>query len=730
MADFFNVTSNVSQFGPDDCDINRYKQAGEYALESKQWACLSKQYHDDAVTDVTNILENAGDQATLVALAQPEGFGVIGQAFYQDIRGYQGNHTSVFCRGGSAPLDGGEGIFDLYTTSSTTIQDDGCVHIIDSLGRVWKRRMVDSTVYMKWAGAKTLTKTQQPQDDAFKACLKAAANLSSNGYPQSIITGSDSDVIYLSERHYIRCGNFPESLSWDLPPNSGGRFGIRGRFALGQGAGWFIVQANRPLFDIEVDNTGISFTTKNFTDAQIKTLVEDNYMLRLESMVNAPEMNIKASNYPGTVLYSKGKWDYSDVTAQWPDLNKTLPSMQNLGSVVFNAKTCGRDFFLNNCGAGFGHMHSVWTQNNSQPGLLRNMYDVTLTFEDYVPHNETRGGLIIDTCGTLSLENILIGAGGIGHLCIWDSRNCHINRNIAICGNTTYAASNHTEDLYAMEICNSEVHISGAHAQNSGRYLRVGFNSQVTFDHLTCWDVCKLIEMTNDLTKLKYRGQRVAAVLDPVRVYINSGFAQALNSATMGWPCAPVITIDNTVGQDFKLFLRNFWMNNIHAGYTTEAEAKLAIISCESDSELGTVDIDSGVKLEGNTNNYVIRLAKKGQLGMVRTRQTDFCRVRYTDDNSQSSFAMRESPHPLTNTPIPSGTVFSYPYRRPGRYRVDITINGGSASVTINGQVRYRFTSNGLFSLWYDLKYQEQVSVVYTGSVVESTPQWRYILEE
>lgn len=78
MADFFNVTSNVSQFGPDDCDINRYKQAGEYALESKQWACLSKQYHDDAVTDVTNILENAGDQETLVALAQPIGATKVG----------------------------------------------------------------------------------------------------------------------------------------------------------------------------------------------------------------------------------------------------------------------------------------------------------------------------------------------------------------------------------------------------------------------------------------------------------------------------------------------------------------------------------------------------------------------------------------------------------------------------------------------------------------------------
>lgn len=78
MADFFNVTSNVSQFGPDDCDINRYKQAGEYALESKQWACLSKQYHDDAVTDVTNILNNAGDQATLVALAQPTGASKVG----------------------------------------------------------------------------------------------------------------------------------------------------------------------------------------------------------------------------------------------------------------------------------------------------------------------------------------------------------------------------------------------------------------------------------------------------------------------------------------------------------------------------------------------------------------------------------------------------------------------------------------------------------------------------
>ncbi|WP_458020240.1 hypothetical protein, partial [Klebsiella pneumoniae] len=144
-----------------------------------------------------------------------------------------------------------------------------------------------------------------------------------------------------------------------------------------------------------------------------------------------------------------------------------------------------------------GHWASVWVQNNRIYGWIANCYDLTMTFENYIPHNEKSGGLVFSECGTMSLMNVLVGAGGIGDLCIWDCRNFNVDRHIAICGNTTWAASNQVDDLYALEICNSEVNVSGGHAQNSGRFMRIGFNSRVTFQHFTCWYVSEFILATN-----------------------------------------------------------------------------------------------------------------------------------------------------------------------------------------------------------------------------------------
>lgn len=730
---YYNITGDTLA---GDMNVNGYRINNvPDAISSSQPVTLNQLNAEAAA-------RAAGDASTLASSKNYTDGVFLGAASLKDIisvpsmsilRGMEptSSYQQVYLRGYSSTSSAGGGLF--FYDPALVKNDDDCVHIKTPSGKVWKRVGVGKEIKMEWAGALDTTQTVAAQDSAFANCLKAAASLSPTGYPQSIIKGLDTGVVYLASRHFIRCGTFPESLSWMLPATGGGmRFGIDGTFAIGQNAGFFVVQANNPLFKLRVDNTPIAFRTGNYTDSQIATLVDSNYILRLESMVNAPEFDLQIGNYPGTVLYSKGKTDYSDVTAQWPDLTTVLPSIQNIGKAAINIKTCGRDFYLNNCGAGFGHMHSVWTQNNSQPGQLNSLYDVTLTFEDYVPHTETRGGLIINACGTLSLENILIGAGGIGHLCVWDSRNVHINRHIAICGNTTWASSNQTDDLYALEICNSEVNISGAHAQNSGRFLRVGFNSQVTFNHLTGWDVSRLILMTNDLTKLKYRGQRQAELLDPSRVYINGGFLQNLNAQQFGWACAPVITIDSTIGGDFKFFMRNVWMNNIHAGYGAETEANLAIIDVQSTSSTGTVDIDSGTRLEGNITNYVIRLANKNQLGMIRTRQTDFCRVRYTDDNSQSSFAMRESSHPNGTTAIPiDGSTYSYAYRRPAKYFVSLTIpaGGGSCSVNKNGFPVFQTTVVGVHNINLEMKYQETFVFTQTNATV-SNAQWRFTLEE
>ncbi|HFT4300078.1 TPA: phage tail fiber protein [Klebsiella quasipneumoniae] len=680
--------------------------------------------------DPIAVLPESGSAAdVLIDLASSDGFSLIGQATYSQIRSFTGSGNSIMCGGCETRLDGGEGIFDQVPGGAVmTTPDDGCVFIRDTIGRLWKRRYEGNEILMAWAGAKSLKQTTDPQDPAFRKCLQAAASLSESGYPQSIIRGLDNATTYLAEKHHIRCGNFPEYMAWKLPPDGGGRrFGIKGTWAQGLGAGWFVVQANHPLFDFVIDNTGIDFNLDAYTDEEIKVLVEDNYILRLEAMVNAPEFNVHAGNHPGTVLYSLGKSDYSAVTAQWPDLTTVLPSIQNVGKAAFNIKHCGRDFLLKNCGAGMGHFHSVWTQDNSQPGYIYSCYDLTLTYEDYVPHTEERGGLIFEACGTLSLENILTGAGGVGHLCIWDCRNVTINKHISICGAPTYAQSN--PNLYAVEICNSELAVYGVHAQGSGKFMRIGFNSRVTFYHTTAWDIAQMILGTNDLSLLKYRGQRAAVLNDPIKVFLESGFVQSANTANKGWPCQPLIVFDETIGSDFQL-LFNLEANNNHSGYDTQEEALLALIDIRSTSANGEVVLGEQSKLEGNTTNYVVRLANKNQLKDVFTRKTNFVRIRYTDDNSQSSFALRHANHPLQGTVVGRNASYSYPYKRPGLYSVKITIpsGGGSFSVTHNGFTIYEQDQPGIHRVLIDLRFQETVQITINGgeTVTMTNAEWRY----
>lgn len=250
-----------------------------------------------------------------------------------------------------------------------TTPDDDCVHLRDPLGRLWRRQMSSNTIYLAWAGAKGQRETSAAQDSAFKNCLKAASSLSESGYPQSIIAGLPNDVVYLAERHHIRCGNFPEYLAWKIPPTGG----------------------------------------------------------------------------------------------------------------------------------------------------------------------------------------------------------------------------------------------------------------------------------------------------------------------------------------DFQL-LWNIECNNNHSGYDAESEANLALIDVRSTSANGEVVLGEQAKLDGNTTNYVLRLANKNQLKNVLTRRTNFTRIRYTDDGSQSSFAMRYAPHPLQGTIVGRDASYSYPYKRPGKYSFKVTIpsTGGSFSVQINGFTIYEQDQVGI----------------------------------
>lgn len=74
MGLFDNKESNVGQFGADNTNIIRYKQAGEYAADSKYWALKAKDFYDEAgdlVEQVTEASETA-NKAVEVANASLE----------------------------------------------------------------------------------------------------------------------------------------------------------------------------------------------------------------------------------------------------------------------------------------------------------------------------------------------------------------------------------------------------------------------------------------------------------------------------------------------------------------------------------------------------------------------------------------------------------------------------------------------------------------------------------
>ncbi len=673
-----------------------------------------------------------GDAKLRQNILSSDGFGLIGQALFSDIREYQGDVTSIMCNGCHAYLDGGQGIFDLVPGGNAmAIPDDNCVHLRDGQGRLWKRRDVSNVIKMAWAGAKNMLETSEPQDVAFANCLQAAASLSPDGYIQSIIEGDHDAPIYLNDTHYIRGGNFSESTAWEAVDKMSSRFGLIGIWAGGRVDKdiLFCVQMHKPLFNFIIDNTLLEFTYENYkgkTREEQQAVVDANRFLRMEALVNAPEFDVSGMNYPGTCVYSLGKSNYADVTAHWPDLNKVLPSIQNIGKAFFNFKSCGRDFLVRANGAGLGHIQSIWSQNMLLPGHLKDLYDVHLTYENFVPHEEDTGGFILENVGG-NLGMVNIGAGGKGNLCIWDCPQLFITATTGICGGPDYDRSN--PEFYLIEVCNSNVTWAAIHPQNAGKFMRVGFNSRIHLLDIDGWDVSKLLEITSDISKYKYRGTRSSLTKDDTRVFVGRSFLQNLNAASLGFPCEPVITIDETTVNG-RLVMDGAQMNGIHNGYAaTGTEAQMAIVECKAIGNFVVTGRNS--KLEGNNTNYPLRLSNKNQLGSWIDCELNFCRVRYTNDGSQSPWGMREATHDLGDTVVPNGTAWQYSFRRPGRYGVDLEIpaSGGSISVTLNGFVLYRYTAPGKYRIAFVMHFQEQVTIIYTGGVIESNPQWRYILE-
>lgn len=641
---------------------------------------------------------------------------LFGRIFYNDIRNYSGNSKSINCSGIVSVGDGGEGIFSVDISDTVTV-DNNCTVLVDILGRRWKREFTGN-IKGEWAGIKTILESSTPQDDAFENCLLAAAASSDSGYPQRIIEMPKNGTIKLARQHKIRCGVFKESDDWVPSNNLGTRFGIIGKFALDGNGGFFIVQANSPYFDIEIDNTGMTYTT---------TPTLSNYALRMEAMVMNPEVHIKAHNYPGTPWYSLGKGATSEVSAIWSDLSMQLPSIQNLNHSTMRINTCGRGFYFKNTGSGFGHISSIWEQNNTSPSQLVNMYDVTIDkYEDFVPPLLLTGGLIIDSCGTITMGKLLIGSGGGPHVSIWDTPAISIERIFAVCGGPTYAQTN--PNAYALEICNSRVCIGIVNASYPGEFLRLGYNAWVSIDSLDSWYLSRVATLVNDSTKLAYRGSRVGQLTDTAELIINSARCDNLNYFAGGYSARSCFYVDSTVYAG-ELTLNNCKFRNTHSGWTGTTEAQTYIVEVKTNSNTFFFNSENS-KWDDNNFNYVIFLNNEYQLGNFQSSQTNFARIRYSSGN-QSTYGMRDSLHPeLGTTAIPTnGTNFTYSYRRPGKYHGDLTVpSGGTAIVSVNGQVLYNYITAGTYPVNLILYFQEIVTITVTGAVTLTNSTWRYTI--
>ncbi|WP_162995475.1 hypothetical protein [Klebsiella variicola] len=654
------------------------------------------------------------DAALRESLIFADGFHNIGKGNYTYIRQYDGDATRILCYGVEHLFDGGDGEFE-RNDRDVTSPDNNCTIIVDALGRRWYRHF-KGNIQMRWTGVKTTDETDAPQDAAFKNCLLAAAAHSRTGWPQMVIEAPPNARVYLAEMHYIRCGEFSESDVWRSKGYKGTRFGIIGTFALAPGAGFTIVQARKPLLLLDIDNSEMTFS-RDFT--------REDYALRLEAIVFRPELDVDGTNYGGTLLYSTGKSDMSMVRAHWPDITQTLPSMQNLGKAKLAANACGRTFCLSNTGAGFGHILSVWSQDNRWRNVFSNMYDVSvLAYEDYVPHTEDTGGLLIDSCGTMNFPELLTGAGGRGRICIHDSPSVHIGSVNAICGAPTYSAD--TPDLFSFEICNSRVLVGTVHTQNPGAFARFGFNAFLSIQSMECWDTSELFTATNDLSKLNYRGQRAGNAVDGAYLVVGYLWAQSLNNATQGAPCRPPIRVEKSVNRG-ELTINGGWLNNIHAGYGNEAESKLYIAEVLTDSDQFKLNV-SGIKLRDNISNYVFYVEKQYTVGAMRDNDFNFNRIRF-GDGTQSSTDMRDSTHPeLGSTALPlNGTDWSYNYSRAGRYHGDLVVAANSkVTVKFNDQVLYSYSTPGTYPLNLVLPRQSRVNIATEGTVTLINSSWRY----
>lgn len=140
-----------------------------------------------AVLPVTNPVGDSDwkprtDQAEYVLLRNElsaiDGQGMIGSASYSGVRGYSGGLTTINVYGISSVFDGGNGVFKI-DMSDTTSADNGGTILVDAIGRRWKR-IHSGAINVLWFGADPTTSVDSTS--AFNAAIASVSAVGGDVY--------------------------------------------------------------------------------------------------------------------------------------------------------------------------------------------------------------------------------------------------------------------------------------------------------------------------------------------------------------------------------------------------------------------------------------------------------------------------------------------------------------------------------------------------------------------
>lgn len=628
-----------------------------------------------------------------------DGINNIGRGNYSYIRNYSGNATRILCYGVNSIFDGGSGEFELNKTDTTT-PDNGCTVLVDAAGRRWYRNF-EGNIKAEWSGILDTNETALPQDDAVAGLILASAVGSVDGYPDKIIDFGKTRRFALSQRHAIRGGVYNASfVGGGCPDGEKTGFGIIGKFAcLTKEAGFFVAQMMRPYFDMEVDNGGVTPTV---------TPGIDDYFFRTEAIVLNPTIILAGNYYQGTVWKQTGSTSMADVRALWPDITQTLPGVQILNFCTIRVNNCGRGFNIAGTGSGFGHVTSIWEQQNTGRSIFNNIADLTMLYENYIPEMTDNGTcLTFTSCGNMDIS-LKVGAGGKPAVQIFDCRTTVIKSCLAVAGKNTKSDS--VDGQYSIEIAGSVVVFHSFIGQKVGELIRVGYGSILTILNASIDTVHQFIKVTSNPLYMSYSGSATAS--NKIVVNILSGRAQGLNPSSTGYSSslppiqvlADVLTMRMNIGDmDFEA---------CGAGWSTESD--LYVIKLETTSQNARLSLDNS-RFQDNNTNYPIYLGNANQLAGFRANLFSSSMIRYADGSASIGNGRDVV---VADAAWGMGT-FSYTRLRPAIYSGYVTLSSDTTFRIIkNGIVEFYVSKAGTWSFRINLRQGDSVTIEGNESLI------------